>query len=690
MRGAVMRVGITSWLVTTLAVALGWCAAPRTWALDAEQSPSDHGYFSLDQLDAYLEMTAEYNRTRVRSEVNQGFARTRSQTNKDLEFQERLGFRLSGTVVDRSFLTFGGDLSFALTQSRFEEDTDFFGADRTDSDQGNLLQFDLRVNLFQGKIISGSVYGLRQDDRINRRFQPTLDRRRTGFGTSWYFAHDIFPMELTYDYLETDRTGNRDALDDEHFIESTLHYSVDWNITDHHRFKLSYEHAENKQEYQGLSRPFETTRDLFTLEHQLEFGRDYEHEFRTLVHWQEESGDFARDFFEIGPQLSIRHSDDLQTLYKYQFNRERYEGLDIETHRADFQLVHRMYTNLTTTLDLFGLHEDIEDDINTTQYGAAIDWQYNRKNRFGHLYANLALAYDTEEVDGDNGRRLVLNEAVTFFDPITPSLRNRNVLPGSIVVTDTGNRRLFRPGLDYLIFRQGNVTRLRRLRTGQIADGTTVWVDYEFATPAHGQLDTVRVDFSLEQRFSNGWTPYYRLSYRNQEDDVSTGFARRADRTNHHRMGATYEAKRYTLGAEYEIFDDTIDPYDAFHANGTLHVLQRVDHNLDASVRFSRLFFEGSVDVRNVTLIDVELDHRWRLSESLSAVERMGYRWEDDSVDGVTNGWDVSAGLAYAVGDLSCELTFDYDRLDLPRSEEDDYGVYLRVRREIPDVLASR
>ena len=48
---------------------------------------------------------------------------------------------------------------------------------------------------------------------------------------------------------------------------------------------------------------------------------------------------------------------------------------------------------------------------------------------------------------------------------------------------------------------------------------------------------------------------------------------------------------------------------------------------------------------------------------------------------------DVAAGVEYVLGDLSGELTFEYDRLDLPRSEEDDYGVYLRLRRELPDVL---
>ena len=659
-------------------------------------------YFTLDRLDAYLEFEGDYGHTKVRQPYR-GLMRGKStQSNRDYTFQERIGFSLTGTVLDPSFITFDGDISFALTQSCHEE-RGWFSA-RDDHDTGHLLQYDMRANFFTGKLLSGSVYALRVDDRISRRFLPTLDEERTGFGTSWDFAHEKFPMHLSYDYLETDRTGNWDERDNEHFTESTFVFGGEVIFTDHHRLTYDYEHAETKQEYQGLDQPFDTTRDLFTLEHELEFGGSHQHELRTLVHWQEESGDFARDYFEIGPQLTLRHSDQLQTLYKYQFNRENYEGLDVETQRFDFQLVHQLYSNLTTTVDLFALYEDVEDDVNTHQYGGSVDWQYNRKNPYGHLYANLALAYDTENLSGDSGVRVVMDESAAFRDPVNITLRNRNVIPSSIVVTDASNHRYYLAGRDYLVIRIGDVTQLARVRSGRIADGGNILVDYQYRTPTHGKIDTIRVDAGVEQRFNNGLTPYYRFSYRNQERpdhttgfsfadllyQPTTGFARYADRTNHHRLGVKYDHKRFALGAEYEVFDDTVEPYDAFHLDGLVHILQTPEHTLDASTRFSRFFFEGGYDRRNVTIIDVELDHRWQLRENMSIFDRVAYRWEDDSVDGITRAWDVAAGLDYVMGDLTAELTFEYDRLDLPESDEDDFGVYLRVRRDIPNVLARR
>ncbi len=689
MSGAVNTLRFRSALCAAYAAAMGIAAGSPVSAADEQDTAAPPPkYLSLDFLDAYLEFKGEYLYTKVDSSSRRRFEPDRSQRDRQWSFEERIGLTLGGWIVDPRVISYGGEISFAFTQDRFDEEFDSF--DDTDRDHGHLFQYDLRADFLPGRRLSGSVYGLQQDDRIPRRFQPTLDQTRIGFGTNWLFAHDKVPMELSYDYLETDRTGNTDWKDNEHFTDITFRYGVDWLIDEHHRVKTSYEYSEMKQEYQGLASSFKTTRDLFTLDHEFEFGDEHQHLYRTLIHWQEESGDFARDLFEIGPQLSLQHNDNLQTLYKYQFNRERYEGLDIQTHRADFQLVHQMYTNLTTTFDLFGLYEDVEDDVDTTQYGASVDWQYNRSNRFGHFYGNLALAYDTEEVDGDNGRRVILDESHAFRDPVAITLREYNAIISTIVVTDATNRRIYRIGLDYTVSMLGNATQLHRVRSGQIADGETVLVDYQIRTPADGKLDTIRIDFSLEQRFSNGLTPYYRLSYRNQEDDTSTGFARRADRTDHHRLGCNYEAERYSLGAEFEIFDDSVDPYDAFHLNGRLRVLSRRDHTMDAATRVSRLFFDGGVDDRNVTMIDVELDHRWRLTESLSTVERLAYRLEDDSIDGDTHGWDVTAGLEYVVGDFSSELTFEYDRLDLPDSDDENFGVYIRVRRELPNVLGTQ
>jgi hypothetical protein len=164
------------------------------------------------------------------------------------------------------------------------------------------------------------------------------------------------------------------------------------------------------------------------------------------MEWQDENGDFARDYFRIGPQLNLKHSENLQTSYKYQAEHESYQGYDVETHRVDATVTHQLYTNLTTTADLFGLKENADGSVDTDQYGGLIDWQYNRGNLCGRLFSSLTLAFDRQDTSSNLGRQIVVNEAQTFYDPIPVQLRNRNVIPWTVVVFDSGHRRIFRLG----------------------------------------------------------------------------------------------------------------------------------------------------------------------------------------------------------------------------------------------------
>lgn len=155
-------------------------------------------------------------------------------------------------------------------------------------------------------------------------------------------------------------------------------------------------------------------------------------------------------------------------------------------------------------------------------------------------------------------------------------------------------------------------------------------------------------------------------------------------------MGFRYQKVRFDAAAEYEIFDDTVEPYDAFHLTGRWNVLQTTQHQLDTRGEVSLYRFEGGVDEREVWWIDFAVTDRWQLDPFWSISTTAAYRREDDSIDGITNAVDLETVLAYTRNYLSMELAVEYNLLEIRDVNDEGFGVFLRVRRDLGHLLTGK
>ncbi len=649
-----------------------------------EPEKIEPGLFHLRSADFYLEVEAAVEQHRVRSKDGTG-RRNADQTNRSAYIHQLIGLELGGDIVHPYLFDFSGSFAIGYTESRFDEER--MGFDDSDRASGFLHEFDLRGEILKNKPISGSIYGVRSDDRIGRLFLPSLHEVREEWGTSWVYKHDVFPMYFTYDRLDVDRTGNERDIDNERIREDRLRFGGEWKIDDHHKVTYEYEHARTQQEYQGTRFDFDTTRDQFRFEHDLEFGPQHQHRLYTVFRYQEETGDLAEDIYEIRPELTLQHTPNLSTQYSYDFRRERYQGIEVDLHRFDFEVRHQFLTNLTTVFNAFGLEERTDDDVETTQGGASIDWHYTRNNPYGQFTGELGLAFDSERTRGDNGLRAVRNESGTFRDPLPLFLTRRNVVLTSIFVTDLTGTIIYRVGADYTVIRAGDQVALHRVASGRIANGQTVAIDYFIDTPADGRIDTIRVDFGIQQAFDNGFTPYYRFNFRHQDVDESRGFDFVADRTDHHRLGFTYTQPDWGVHSEFEIFDDTIDPYNAFRVGGNVALIRDERQFFDIRLDFSQYCFDGGIEDRDVSEVLLGARHEYRLDERWTSTLNTTWRWEDNSARGTTNGLDIEGILAYRRGNLSVEFTVEYDVLRIAGSNEDSVGAWVALRWDFEDLM---
>ncbi len=643
------------------------------------------GLLHLNALGGFVGFESEYDQRRVRSSAPR--KRDSQYEDQALRLSEVVGLTLAGDVVDPNLVDWHGSFEFGPQQALYREVID--GFHRHADEAGLLLRYDFAVDALKNKPVSFHAYARQSDDRVPRQFLPSLHEYVTEAGASVLVQSGVLTSEAGFSYRDVNRKGNQDRVDNESLEVTRFYLDNKLQFTDTHRLRLSYEHERDKSDYQGSLYRYETTRDEFRGEHELAFGEGAKHRLDTVVRYDNERGDLARNELELSPRLTLQHSDKLQTMYRYSLYRWEQDAIEVGQHKLDAEAIYRPSDRWRFTVDAFALYERLDSDVRTHDYGGQFDIAYNRPTPWGKFSANLAFAYDASRTSGDAGRRLVRNEAHSLSTVKPAMLRERDVTVVSVVAHNAEWTRVFVPGVDYSVVKSGKKVVVYRLPFGRIAEGDVVYFDYQYDVPVHAEVNTYRTDLMLEHEFTFGLTPYYYLETRCQEVDGSAGTPAERDNQHRHRLGARYGRERWTVTNELEVFDDTVEPYKAYHLTGRVNLWRSGKNTLDASGELSRYCFDGGVDRRRVWWVELDLKDRLEINRYFSVTGEATYHYESDSVDGRTHGVDVECGVQYTRGLLTVELVAEYDLLTVGPTKEEGVAVWLRMRRDLGDLLAT-
>jgi hypothetical protein len=647
----------------------------------APEAPDEFWHVDLERLEVDFDL--EFDGHRVKDRTRRGHE---TYVDEDLRLQEAIGLGLRGDVHSPEILEWTADLRFGLDQGRFTQD--YPASDGTDSDHGTLLDYDISLQLLRARPASASAFARRFDSRIPRPFLPSLREEQSEAGGSVFIAARPLTLELGVIWREIDRTGNVRRIDDESQRSALFYTDSRWEW-DRHSLSLRYEFEDEDIQYQGSSFDNDTRRHELRMEHSLLFGPDEAHRWDTFLRYTDESGDLARDEVNVNTRMTLKHSERFRTIQRYSYYRYEQGITDVDQHRLDLTAELQLPMDFRLTGNLFGAYERQDHDVDSDQFGGDVDLTWHRRVAGGELWANLNFGYAREEVHGDAGRRFVRNEALQFGVARRPYLLRSSVIPGTIFAHSLDYSRVYLSGTDYVPLIAGDLVLISRLPGGRIQDGEVVYFDYHYEVPAEASLSNFRCAVLLEQRFDSGWTPYYSYEGRFQDiDQTSTGTPWRADNLDRQRLGLRIESPAWGASAEGEYFDDDIDPYHALHFIGRATVLDDVDHQLNLRAELSPYWFRGDdLDHRRVWWFDIELQDRLRFGDRWSMNGTLGYRWEDDSVDGTTHGVDAEWLLSYTRNFLNVELALEYDLLSIADDRDDSYGLFLRIRRDLSHLL---
>jgi hypothetical protein len=651
-----------------------------TWAglVGCETPPAREegaGHVRVTDFDGYVELIG---RRRERDQESKTDVYDLQST--ETIFEENLGLEAEGYVYHPNFLEMTLAGLFGLTQREYTETRT--GLERSDAEDGDVLEFDLSGYFLKEKPYPGFVYARRSQDLEPRMFAPSIDTTVDNYGFSWRYVSTKMPTRVQFNHndIKLDPVGGDE--EDGRQQTTTFGFETGYNFSEFNSLTFSYNRSSVSEE------PYELDYDSddFAVAHRLDFGDQHQHRLQSELSYYDQRGTYDIERLQWREMLRLNHSDTLRSWYQLEVTDRTQsqitglEPIDEQSYYLAGTIEHQLYESLVSQLFAHFQRQEYASGPEIDRYGGQVSFDYRKTNRWGELRANYRAGLDQEDRRGGVQRIEVRDERHTFQDPEPVVLTAVNIDTGSIFVTAEDRITVYQRGRDYTVQTVGDRVELRRVVTGQIADGQTVLVDYVFVLGGDLKLDTVLQHFELRQDFEWGLSPYYRLRWQDQTITPATASGAIPDDITAHVFGLEYRRGSLRLGGEYEDRDSTIDPYEAIRLSASYNHRFKSGAAGSVRVRWSDVSYRRS-DNRQLELFTVETRYRHPLTKRLSVEGAVMYRTGEDSLTGEDEGFDLDLALEYMIRQTELRITYEYAQYEDEFARNDSSLFYLQLKR---------
>jgi len=629
----------------------------------------------LDEVGGYVEMVARDRRSNQESKVGAGTIRSR-----ETVFEESVGLETRGSIYHPNLMEFAAAGVFGLMQYRFDDEFD--DQERSQSDNGELFEFDLTADLLQKKPYPGTVYARRQQSLEARPFQSSLQTTTNNFGLVWQYIDEKMPTSLQISHTDVELDPLADDEETGEQRNDSFRLETAYNISERNAFSLVYEHLSVEE------KPFELQYDSdeLTLDHRLDFGSIRRHRLESELNLFRQEGTFDVERVRWRERLQLEHTDTLRSRYSFELQ-DRTQGtlagvdpIGERSYRVDAVLEHELYESLVSQFQLYAQTQRYDSGLDVDRLGIFTNFDYRKTNPWGILRANYRAGVQREDRSGGGQLVEVLDERHTFVDPEPVVLANPFVEISSILITAEDRVTLFVAGRDYSTRLVGDRIELYRVPTGTIANEQTVLIDYLYAIGGDFTLDTLSQNFSLQQDFTFGLSAYYRLRWQDQTLDPTDASGALAEDLTSQTGGVEYRWRGLRLLAEYQDYDSNITPYEAVRLGADVTHRFKSGATGKVRTRWSDVSYL-SPNERDNQFFTIEGRYRHPLTKYLTLEGAALYRNEQDSVSGKNEGVDFDLSLEWLIRQTEVRLTFEYGDFETDFATNDNMALFVQVRR---------
>lgn len=436
-----------------------------------------------------------------------------------LTWEQELWFRTKSYVYHPGFLNIDFDLGPKLVQQRYDANAG------SNKDNQEFLQFNTRLNFLNLKKYPFSLYYT----RLNPSVYAGLSGRFLAETNEYGLDARLFDVGSTNFRFAL---GHRDSLG-EGFgrvvdsAEDGGSITMNSNYWDGDTIEVEYGRINRTSSNGSPGLPIQETtlreerahvltRNRFGSRDNVSFNQSYYLLNQDFV--SPESSNL--DSWRYDSQLLVQHTDALVSSLSFGANDLTRDETRSKGRQTRLGVDHAIRQNLSYGAKIN--HREVrQTGFSSDQTAADLRANYQKVLPFGTfgLGANIAKARTDQESSADTVR--VFDEAVVLAGTVQVELANDFVVPGTVVVRNVDKTQVYVEGLDYRLVVVGSVTRIERLISGNIVDGETVLVDYEYRTSGTAEFDTLRPGASMSfsfPRFVSATVRYYR-----QETELLSG-----------------------------------------------------------------------------------------------------------------------------------------------------------------------
>jgi len=550
-----------------LIAACGACIGPSTLASAQSDGPIIIGetrkleWFKVESFRASIEAYWRY-----RDDESTDASGVKTKDTESL-IRETLNLSGEGFLGDPNLVKLNVDLHFQLSQ----EEINSQASGRNDRTGETLSEYDVSAIVLQKSKLPITVYSKRSQVLLDRQFADSLDSITSESGVRVSLRSDLMPSQFLYFHRDQDQTGRFSGTD-----SSLSQDSIEWQgrLVPSNGNRMWWDYTYSKIDESGqLLVPNSFTRHDAFFNHIYDFGDESQNHLRSSLRVYKETGKFPIEQIRINESLEYEHTPHFDTKYIYLFDQQKRRLSTQTLNRGMASFHHELFDSLTTTGEIGASQLRVsEGNFESTQYFADLELRYRKLVPLGVLDATTNIDYN-QTSDGERGSSIFITaEPHSFGSSGLFTLNRRNILPGSIVLTDIAGIVTYIQGSDYSVIVLGESIEVRRVLGGNISAGETVLVTYEIGPEPASDTTTTGIGLTVRYRFEEGMlkglSPYFR--YRDQSQDRTGLSGIGLPRTDFQDFvfGVDYDLGAFSMTGEHQIHDSVISPFERTRLEG--------------------------------------------------------------------------------------------------------------------------